>query len=101
MSLYEAKPALAVSNTHNSSSHSETSIYSFGVNDESTFEADMLCRIPSAQVYAFDFSVSRFGPQIPAAHSARAHFRKIGLGSKDEPARIPPFFTLQMLMVQN
>jgi hypothetical protein len=100
MSLYEAKPGLAVSNSHNAE-HSETVIYSFGVNDESTFEAEMLARIPSAQIYAFDFSVSRFGPQIPAAYSGRAHFSQVGLGATNEFARSPQFFTLKTLMEQN
>jgi hypothetical protein len=102
MSLYEAKPGLAISNSEqHASTHPETIIYSFGVNDESTFEAEMLARIPSAQIFAFDFSVSRFGPQIAAAHSARAHFKQVGLGAKDEFSRSPQFFTLHSLMVQN
>ncbi|CZR63962.1 uncharacterized protein PAC_13859 [Phialocephala subalpina] len=104
MSLYEAKPGLAVTaQPHSSSSTSrpETIIYSFGVNDESTFEAEMLARIPSAQIFAFDFSVSRFGPQISPSYSARAHFSKVGLGAKDEFARTPQFFTLQTLMKEN
>ncbi|KAF8857706.1 hypothetical protein BDZ45DRAFT_744207 [Acephala macrosclerotiorum] len=103
MSLYEAKPGLAVTAQASSSSNSrpQTIIYSFGVNDESTFEAEMLARIPSAQVYAFDFSVSRFGPQISPSYSARAHFSKVGLGAKDEFARTPQFFTLQTLMKEN
>ena len=35
-------------NNH-TSPHLETIIYSFGVNDQSTFEAEMLVQIPSAQ----------------------------------------------------
>lgn len=102
MSLYEAKPGLAVtSHTSDPQTRPETIIYSFGVNDESTFEAEMLARIPSAQVYAYDFSVSRFGPQISPSYSARAHFSKVGLGAKDEFARTPQFFTLQTLMKEN
>ena len=96
MSLYEARPGVAVSNPSK-----ETIIYSFGVNDESTFEAEMLARIPSAQIYAYDYSVTKFGPQIPAAYSARAHFKQLGLGSKDELDRKPQFFTLRTLMAQN
>jgi hypothetical protein len=105
MSLYEAKPALAVTSSRvtdeKKGSRPETIIYSFGVNDESTFEAEMLARIPSAQIYAFDFSVSGFGPQISPSYSARAHFLKVGLGAKDEGSRTPQFFTLQTLMKEN
>jgi len=97
MSLYEAKPAPAVSNQKNT----ETIIYSFGVNDESTFEAEMLARIPSARIFAFDFSVVKFGPQLSPAHSSRAHFSQVGLGAADETLRTPQFFTLRTLMKQN
>lgn len=99
MSLYEAKPSVAVS--RRTGSHAQTVIYSFGVNDESTFEAEMLARIPSAQIFAFDFSVERFGPQISPSNSGRAHFSKVGLGAKDEFDKSPQFFTLASLMQQN
>jgi hypothetical protein len=96
MSLYEAKPGKAVSHPTR-----ETIIYSFGVNDESTFEAEMLARIPSAQIYAYDLSITNFRPQIPASYSARAHFKQLGLGPKDELDRMPQFFSLKTLMAQN
>jgi len=99
MSLYESKPAPTIS--HSSTEHPETVIYSFGVNDESTFEAEMLARIPSAQIYAYDFSVTSFGPQLSPSYSARAHFKQLGLGSKDELYKTPQFFTLASLMAQN
>ncbi|RAL63317.1 hypothetical protein DID88_004393 [Monilinia fructigena] len=79
----------------------EITIYSFGVNDESTFEQEMLTRIPHAQIHAYDFSVEKFGPQLTSSTSARAHFLKIGLGAADAPEQIPPFYTLQSLMAQN
>ncbi|KAG0650504.1 hypothetical protein D0Z07_3342 [Hyphodiscus hymeniophilus] len=100
MSLYEAKPPPAVPQ-QKPSPHPDTIIYSFGVNDESTFEAEMLARIPSAQVYAFDYSVTSFGPQLSPSYSARAHFNQFGLGFMDEPTKKPPFFTLSTLMAQN
>ncbi|KAB8303018.1 hypothetical protein EYC80_006323 [Monilinia laxa] len=78
----------------------EITIYSFGVNDESTFEQEMLTRIPHAQIHAYDFSVEKFGPQLTSSTSARAHFLKIGLGAADAPAQTPPFYTLQSLMAQ-
>ncbi|CAL3968010.1 hypothetical protein PZA11_006943 [Diplocarpon coronariae] len=100
MSLYENKPHAAVSNTK-LPSRPATIIYSFGINDESTFEAEMLSRIPSAQIYAYDYSVERIGSQIPASHSARVHFQKLGLGGFDQPKKNPQFFTLATLMEQN
>lgn len=100
MSLYEAKPTPAISHS-SGDKQPETIIYSFGVNDESTFEAEMLARIPSAQIYAYDFSVTKFGPQLSPAYSARAHFKQVGLGHQDEIYRNPQFFTLRSLMEQN
>jgi hypothetical protein len=100
MSLFEARPAAAVSQ-HSTSANPNTIIYSFGVNDESTFEAEMLARIPSAQIWAFDFSVTSFGPQLSPAYSSRAHFSQVGIGAKDEFEKKPQFFTLQTLMAQN
>jgi len=79
----------------------ETIIYSFGVNDESTFEAEMLARVPTAQIYAYDFSVTKFGPQLPASYLPRAHFKQVGLGDKDELDRQPQFLTLKSLMDEN
>jgi hypothetical protein len=84
MSLYEAKPGFAIpSSLLKTSSHPETIIPSFGANDESAFKAEMLGRIPSAHIFAFEVSVDKFGPQLPASYTARAHFHKVGLGAKD------------------
>jgi hypothetical protein len=112
MSLYEARPAPAqlpssaeiakMSATDAvKAQHGQTIIYSFGVNDESTFEAEMLERIPSAQIFAYDFSVDKFGPQLSSAYASRAHFSKVGIGAKNEPQKSPPFYSLSGLMAQN
>jgi len=100
MSLYEAKPAVAVSQ-HKTSPRAETIIYSFGVNDESTFEAEMLARVPSAKIFAFDYSVESFGQQVSTSYATRASFYQVGIGAKDQPTRQPPFFTLQTLMARS
>lgn len=106
MSLYEARPAVTISPGISKELDAKiaaesTIIYSFGINGESSFEAEMLSRIPSAQMFGYDFSVDAFGPQIPAAHRPRTKFGKVGLGSKDEPSKAPPFYTLSTLMAQN
>lgn len=97
MSLYESKPAPTTTTQQNT----ETVIYSFGVNDESTFEAEMLARIPSAQIYAYDYSVTKFGPQLSPSYSSRAHFKQVGLGAKDDIYKNPQFYSLASLMAQN
>lgn len=102
MSLYERKPAVTKSQEPDGKIAAEsTIIYSFGINGESSFEAEMLKRVPSAQMFGYDYSVNAFGPQIPAIHRPRTKFAKVGLGSKDEPSVSPPFYTLSTLMAQN
>ncbi|KAF2704292.1 hypothetical protein K504DRAFT_417100 [Pleomassaria siparia CBS 279.74] len=106
MSLYEAKPAvkgtLGVSKESDAKiTAQQTIIYSFGINGESSFEAEMLERVPSAEMWGYDFSVDAFGPQIPTAHRPRTHFGKFGLGAKDEHRKSPQFWTLASLMAAN
>lgn len=80
-------------------------VYSFGINNESSFEAALLRAAPRCQVWGYDFSVPNFGPEItedPDLRS-RAHFHSWGLGSADNygPGADPPFYTLQTLMAMN
>ncbi len=65
-------------------SSSSCVIYSFGVNRESSFEAEFLRRTDSCQVWGYDASVNEMGPQIPPQHSTRAHFNKIYIKAKDQ-----------------
>lgn len=78
-----------------------TVVYSFGINGESSFEAEFLERVPSARIWGYDFSVDGWGAQIPPSAKHRTFFKKIGLGSQDDTERSPPFFTLPSLMAQN
>ena len=83
--------------------HKPCTIYSFGINGESSFEAALLEAAPGCQVYGYDFSVTSFGPEIAnvSALDARAHFFPYALGSNDAPYAKPPTLTLQNLMRQN
>ncbi|GJE90227.1 hypothetical protein PsYK624_063550 [Phanerochaete sordida] len=78
-------------------------IYSFGINGESSFEAALLEAAPHCQVWGYDFSVKSFGPEIAnVSHlDARAHFFPYALGGDDAPHAHPPTFTLQTLMQRN
>ncbi|KAI0088054.1 methyltransferase domain-containing protein [Irpex rosettiformis] len=78
-------------------------IYSFGLNGESSFEADFLKRAPHCEIWGYDFSVHSFGPEIEndPALKARAHFFPYAIGGEDIPEGDPPTFTLQTLMQQN
>lgn len=74
-----------------------------GINNESSFEAEILKGTKHCQIWGYDFSVKSFGPEIPAESADRTHFHAFGLGGEDKagPTDEPPFYTLQTLMRQN
>ncbi|KAJ7695790.1 methyltransferase domain-containing protein [Mycena rosella] len=78
-------------------------VYSFGINSESSFEADIMRRAPSCEVWGYDYSVPAFGPEITTdTHLApRAHFFPYALGGTDAHTADPPMWTLQGLMRAN
>ncbi|KAF8589175.1 hypothetical protein K439DRAFT_1629085 [Ramaria rubella] len=78
-------------------------VYSIGINHESSFEAEILSRTSSCQVWGYDFSVSSFGPEISVAHKHRTHFFPYALGGKDShgPSDNPKYYTLPTLMALN
>ncbi|TCD68574.1 hypothetical protein EIP91_010499 [Steccherinum ochraceum] len=78
-------------------------IYSFGINGESSFEAEILERTNHCQIWGYDFSVRSFGPQIPTLSSFRTHFKAYGLAGGDShgPNDNPKMYTLQSLMDLN
>lgn len=102
MSLYESVPRPSTWGAKPPTGGQEgVVIYSFGINAESSFEEEMLERIPSARIWGYDFSVNGWGPQIKSKYEDRVFFGKVGLGKTDEPSKSPPFYTLQSLMQQN
>ncbi|OJD33866.1 methyltransferase domain protein [Diplodia corticola] len=72
-------------------------VYSFGVGTDSSFEAELI-NMTNAQVYAFDYSVERIGPQIAEKDSSRVQFMKIGLGDQDALVDGQRFLTLQSII---
>ncbi|KAG0042822.1 hypothetical protein BGZ83_012136 [Gryganskiella cystojenkinii] len=68
LSLYEEKP------------RSKCVIYSFGVNHETRFEGEMLDRT-ECEIFAYDASVSRMGPETQGR--AKAHFKPYFVGDRD------------------
>ncbi|CAI6339068.1 unnamed protein product [Periconia digitata] len=106
MSVYESLPAPASwtgSAGVPSGGQEGLVVYSFGINGDSSFEAELLERVPSARIWGFDFSVNGWGPQITSAVSQRTFFKKAGIGAKDEPHLTTngPLYTLQSLMASN
>ncbi|KAG6380486.1 methyltransferase domain-containing protein [Boletus reticuloceps] len=80
-------------------------MYSFGINGESSFEADIMKVAPGCELYGYDFSVNSFGPEIELESDLkrRSHFFSYGLGPKDAftPADNPKFYSLRTLMARN
>lgn len=80
-------------------------MYSFGINGESSFEADIMKAVPSCEVYGYDFSVNSFGPEIEedSELKLRSHFFPFALGPKDahSPVDDPKMYTLRSLLEGN
>ncbi|KAF5336145.1 hypothetical protein D9611_006196 [Ephemerocybe angulata] len=78
-------------------------VYSFGINNESSFESEILQGTKHCEIWGYDFSVKSFGPEIPANMAQRTHFSAYGLGGEDKngPHDNPPMFTLKSLMKHN
>lgn len=70
-------------------------IYSFGVANESSFEAEMLART-DCLVYAYDYSVKTIGFPVEPTNP-RVTFKAVGIGNKN----LGKFRTLKYLMEQN
>jgi hypothetical protein len=107
MNIYESLPApkftSATIGSQETLSNAQDGLvmYSFGINGESSFEAEMLDRVPSARIWGYDFSVDAWGPQIAEKHRHRTFFKKVGLGKDDKHDADPPFWTLPSLMKEN
>ena len=104
MSVYESLPAHdygSVAAPADLPNEEGLVIYSFGINGESSFEAEMLERVPSARIWGYDFSVDGWGKQIPSSQRHRTFFKKVGLGKEDKHTASPPFYTLPTLMKEN
>jgi len=77
-------------------------VYSFGINLESSFEAEVLANTENCQIWGYDFSVNSFGPEIPRSQAHRTHFRPYGLaGSDSGPDATTKMYTIDSLMKMN
>jgi len=76
-------------------------IYTFGMNYETTFEAEILDRTRHCQVWGFDYRSNSFGSHIK--NNYRAHFFSWGLSSSDahESDNNPKLYTLKTLLELN
>ncbi|KAJ7179936.1 methyltransferase domain-containing protein [Mycena crocata] len=78
-------------------------VYSFGINYESSFEAEILANTDGCQIWGYDFSVNSFGPEIPRSQAHRTHFHPFGLAGTDKhgPDDTTKMYTLESLMKMN
>jgi len=80
-------------------------VYSFGINGESSFEAGLLERALGCEVWGYDFTVDKFGPEIERSLrlKARSHFQPWALGGHNahSPDDNPKYYTLDALMKLN
>ncbi|KAL3423526.1 hypothetical protein PVAG01_05273 [Phlyctema vagabunda] len=75
-------------------------LYSFGIQNESSFEQEMLERT-NCEIFGYDFSVAEFGKALKPEFQARAHFTQAGISGTSKPNEHPPFYSIQDLMAQN
>ncbi|TDL19847.1 hypothetical protein BD410DRAFT_791734 [Rickenella mellea] len=78
-------------------------VYSIGINHESSFEAGILSRTSGCQIWGYDFSVQKFGPEISSTMGHRAHFKPWGLAGVNAhgPNDENKMYTLASLMQLN
>lgn len=78
-------------------------IYSFGLDWDSSFEAELLDRTDHCEVWGFDYIANGFGKKVPWTQRHRTHFSRVGLGMSDshEPNDEPKLWTLKSLMEAN
>ncbi len=79
------------------------SIFTAGINYESSFEAEILANTRHCEIWGYDYSVKSFGPQIPRSLASRTHFFPYGLAGSDKAATddSPSMFTLESIMAMN
>lgn len=75
-------------------------VYSFGVQNESSFEQEMLERT-NCKIWGYDFSVEAFGPALVEPYRSRTQFLQAGIAGTTDKVREPPFFNIQDLMERN
>jgi hypothetical protein len=78
----------------------ELIVYSFGVSDDSSFEAALLQRT-NAAIWGYDYSVQSWAKDIPAHQASRAKFHKFAIGKESNKSSDPPSYTIQDLMEVN
>ncbi|KAJ7717586.1 methyltransferase domain-containing protein [Mycena metata] len=101
--MYRERSEMAASGCVASSApvgQSECIIYSMGVERQSSFEQAVLHQAEHCHVYGFDFSVSKWGPELLAdtAVNDRAHFFPYKIGATDDHHASPKQYSFRGIM---
>ncbi|KAF4333860.1 hypothetical protein FBEOM_12294 [Fusarium beomiforme] len=78
----------------------EFTAYSFGVSDDSSWEAEILTRT-NARIWGYDGSVDKWAQQLPEFIWPRAKFMKAMIGKISDPTAKPPVYSIQDVMKMN
>ncbi|KAJ4246074.1 hypothetical protein NW762_013819 [Fusarium torreyae] len=78
----------------------ELIVYSFGVSDDSSFEAELLQRT-NARIWGYDSHVSSWAKDIVGYQYSRAIFKKAKIGKETDAKAYPPVTSIQDLMRVN
>ncbi|PGH14357.1 hypothetical protein AJ80_05947 [Polytolypa hystricis UAMH7299] len=72
-------------------------VYAFGVNDDSSFENEILRRT-NCEIWGYDYTVKSWGKQLVQNLAYRAHFSQCGIANVTDEKRSPPFYSVKDLM---
>ncbi|KAF4419457.1 hypothetical protein F53441_14430 [Fusarium austroafricanum] len=78
----------------------EFTVYSFGVSDDSSFEAEILTRT-NARIWGYDGSVDKWAQQLPEFIWPRAKFMKAMIGKVSDTKAKPPVYSIQDVTKMN
>ncbi|KAF7307589.1 Methyltranfer-dom domain-containing protein [Mycena indigotica] len=75
-------------------------IYSMGVERQSSFEQEILHQSDKCEVHGFDFSVTKWGPELLNDHEVnnRSHFHQYKITGKDNHNASPKEYSLSGIM---
>ncbi|KZT05124.1 uncharacterized protein LAESUDRAFT_760572 [Laetiporus sulphureus 93-53] len=78
-------------------------VYSFGLDWDSSFEADLLAETRHCEVWGYDYVAPGFGGSVSRSVRPRTHFARLGLGAADSHGKTdePKMWTLESLMRAN
>lgn len=75
-------------------------VYSFGVNDGSSFENALLNRT-NCEIWGYDYTVDAWDNQLHESYRPHTHILRVGISGETNGTRTPPFYSVRDLMRRN